>query len=116
MGEFGILFEQPPLDLGQDALLVLGQRHVRLRPGSYSGGPASVPGEGPPGDSTRELWPRTCVRGGTLKLRSGVGVAREDPITAGAGGLAGLLVGLGRTVGGEGGQVDRAVAKAGPDG
>src|SRR4029453_5839016 len=44
MGELRVLFEQPPLDLGQDALLVLGQGHMRLRPGSYSGGSASVPG------------------------------------------------------------------------
>jgi hypothetical protein len=33
VGELRVLLEQPPLDLGQDALLMIGQRHVRLRPG-----------------------------------------------------------------------------------
>ena len=28
---------------------------MRLRPGSYSGGPASVPGNGPTGDSIRDF-------------------------------------------------------------
>src|SRR4029450_12653408 len=57
----------------------------------------------------------TRARCGNLDLLSRFWVVRGRGGAAGAGGLMGLLVGLGRAVGGEGGQVDGGVAEAGPD-